>query len=420
MVQMAAQSPSAANPETPDLAWTGQMSTVARQPIMNLNGRLHGYELLFRQPADEGHDEAAIGSLLDESVIVGFERLTNGFPGFVNCTAQSLTGQLVKFLPPRMTVLCIAESLDSQPAVVEACRNLKAQGFRLALDRFSGGTHPLLELADYVRVDLCGSAPASAELQALSRVDSVATIAKNVATQEDYRSAAAQRFTLFQGDYLFRPSFLQNRKLPANRLFHFEILRNLYRDSVDVRKLAQLVQRDASLTFRLLRLVNSPVCAIRQQVRSVETAIIIVGIDNFRRFTTMAVLGEVSADHPPEILRTALMRARFCDLGARHCRLDSSEQYLLGLLSLLPAMLRIPMNEITPTLPLRDEIRQALEGATNRERCLLDWLEHHEQGDWAGCDAIAEAQRLNQQKLVRFYGDALLWSETAIQSAANP
>jgi c-di-GMP phosphodiesterase len=416
---MAVQSEQAATPETPDLAWTGEMSTVARQPIMNLNGRLHGYELLFRHPGD-GNGETAIGSLLDESVVFGFERLTNGFPGFVSCTAQSLTRQLVRFLPARMTVLVVSQSLDPSPVVVNACRELKSQGYRLALDSYKGGTHPLLELADYVRVDLCGPAAlAREELRQWLDVDSIAMMAKNVGTQEDYRRAAAHGFTQFQGDYLFRPALLQNRKMPANRLFHFEILRNLYREPVDLGKLALLVQRDASLTFRLLRLVNSPVCAIRQEVRSVETAMIIVGIDTFRRFATMAILGEVSADQPPEILRTALMRARFCELGARHCKLDASEQYLLGLLSLLPAMLRVPMNEVTPTLPLRDEIRQALEGAANRDRCLLEWLERHEHGDWAGCDATAEAHRLKQDKLVRFYGDALIWSEAAVHSAAS-
>jgi c-di-GMP phosphodiesterase len=423
MVRMATQNLPPVNLETAPTEWAGEMRYVARQPILNLSGRLHAYELLFREGPDVlsgGSCDNSIGPLLDETVIFGLERFTNGFPAFVQCTAEVLKRELVRVLPPNLTVLAIPESMDLTSDLVDTRSKLKSFGFRFALDDFTGGIHPLDGLADYIRVDF--SSPTRVRPEQLRQrldTDPVTMVAKRVATQEDYRRACGEGFALFQGDYLFRPALLTNRKLPANRLAHFEILQNLYRDPVNLKRLSQLVMQEASLTYRLLRLVNSPVCAIRQEVRSIESALIIVGLDTFRRFATLAILCEANSDEHHEILRTALLRGRFCELGARMCRLDPAEQYPLGLFSLLPAMLRLPMEDLTQTLPLRDEIRRALEGFENHERCLLGWLEHHERGDWASCDAVVEANRLNQEKLIRRYGDALIWAETALRSAVT-
>lgn len=420
---MATQNLPPVNLESPPTEWAGEMRYVARQPILNLSGRLHAYELLFRdgpETLSSGNSDNSIGPLLDETVIFGLERFTNGFPAFVRCTAEVLTRELVRVLPPNLTVLAIPESLNLTSDLVDICSKLKSLGFRLALDDFTGAIHPLEGLADYIRVDFSAATRVTPEqLRQRLDADPVTMVARRVATQEDYRRARSEGFTLFQGDYLFRPALLTNRRLPANRLAHFEILQNLYRDPVNLKRLSQLVMQEASLTYRLLRLVNSPVCAVRQEVRSVESALIIVGLDTFRRFATLAILSEANSDEHNEVLRTALLRGRFCELGARTCRLDPSEQYLLGLFSLLPAMLRLPMEDLTQTLPLRDEIRRALDGEESRERCLLGWLEHHERGDWTSCDAIVDAHGLNQEKLIRRYGDALIWAETALRSAVS-
>jgi EAL and modified HD-GYP domain-containing signal transduction protein len=186
---------------------------------------------------------------------------------------------------------------------------------------------------------------------------------------------------------------------------------------IDLDKMTRAVTRDASLTYRLLRLVNSPTYAFREQVRSVRSALITVGEDTFRRVATLAITSELNAGQPVEILRMAFVRGRFCELAAALSGLDRTEQYLLGLLSLLPAMLRLPMQQLTPLLPLRDEIRGALEGAKNPDRMFLDWLEFEEQGNWAACDAVVQKNGLNEVELVRCYAEAVVWAEAALHSA---
>jgi EAL and modified HD-GYP domain-containing signal transduction protein len=379
--------------------------------------------LLFRtgpEAAFRGNGELATRTMLDNTVIFGLEKLTGGLLAFVNCTRESLTGELVNVLPPSMTVLEILEDVEPTAELIAACRKLKDTGFRLALDDFiwEEKFEPLVELADYIKVDF-SITNMQDRVALLKRLHGfrLAWVAEKVETQEEYRRACQEGFTLFQGYYFCRPVLLENRKVPANRFSHIEILQLLRSEKFELSKLTSLVKRDPSLTHRLLRLVNSPVCTVRQEVTSIHAALLVVGENAFRRVAMLAITSELSSGQPEEILRMAFVRGRFCEEAARLCGLDSTEQYLLGLLSLLPAMLRMPMAELTPSLPLRKEILQALELTPNRERSLLTWLELHELGDWPASDRAAEVYGLDQEKLLKTYAESVVWAEDVLSFA---
>jgi EAL and modified HD-GYP domain-containing signal transduction protein len=396
----------------------GELRYVTRQPILDGHGLVHSYDLLFRnapQALIRRDADAAVETMLDNEVLFGLERLTNGLPAFVTCNADAITEDLVLVLTPNLTVLGVPSSLEPTARLIDACQTLRARGFRISLDDFSWHERlvPLVEQADYIRTDFRRFGPAEQERLNKLGQHSIAPVAQKVETQADYQQASACGFTLFQGAYFCHPVLLKKRKIPANRLFHFEIVRELYRDPIDVRKVSQLVRSDASLTFRLLRLANSPLYGLRQEVRSIESAIMILGEDAFRRSISLAILSEMNAEQPVEILHMGLLRARFCELAARIFQQDPSEQYLLGLFSLLPAMLRVPMEEIVPCLPLRGQICEALTGAMNLERSLLSWIEGHERGDWEACEHIASAHGLRSSQLMVWYEEALIWAASA-------
>jgi EAL and modified HD-GYP domain-containing signal transduction protein len=394
------------------------MRYIARQPILDLHSRVHGYALLFDTGSDgviAGSGRNAARTILDDVVLFGLERLTGGLPAFIQCTSEALTQQLVAVLQPATTVLNIQESVKLSPRLIEACRNLKAAGFRFALADSTGNSpsHPLLDLVDYIKVDLTRMDGFSRQrLRQRLEGKPVALVAERVDTQEDHRGAAADGFTFFQGHFFCCPELIHSAKVPANRLFHFEILRQLQKEDLDLAKICPLILRDASLVLRVLRLVNSPICAIRQEVNSIESAIVILGENTFRRIANLAILREMNAEQPAELLHMALVRARFCELAASHAQLNPSEQYLLGMLSLLPAMVLCPMETLAPELPLRAEIRQALLGAAIRERCLLSWIEAHERNCNRESNGIADTFGLNEQRLLQFYVDAIVWDAT--------
>jgi EAL and modified HD-GYP domain-containing signal transduction protein len=398
----------------------GALRFMARQPILDSQCMVHGYELLFRAgpvPAYSGSSDFATRTVLDNTVMFGLEKLTAGLSAFVNCTADSLTAQLVDVLPLGLTVLELLETIEPTPELIAACRRLKAIGYRIALDDFvwKPDLAPLVEMADYIKVDFV-QMDAAARRELLKRLKgcSAVLVAEKVETQEKYKEACAEGFTLFQGYYFCRPLLVKYRKIPANQSSHIQILELLQHDPLDIRQLSELVKRDASLTHRFLQLVNSPLYPIRERVRSLQAALLLVGDDTIRHVATLAITSEFNARQPQEILRMAFVRARFCELAAGLCALEQPEQYLLGMFSLLPAMLRIAMPDLVPALPLREKIREALQGAVSPESSLLRWVVAYEQGDWADCDMIAHAHGLNQQETIRCYAKAVAWADEAL------
>jgi EAL and modified HD-GYP domain-containing signal transduction protein len=211
---------------------------------------------------------------------------------------------------------------------------------------------------------------------------------------------------------------MEKRTIPANTRFHLEILQQLLNDPLDLARLCPLVESDASLTYRLLRLVNSVGFGFRREVSSVHSALVVVGDDAFRRMASLAIASQANSSRSAEILHTALVRARFCETAAPACHLNDAEQYLLGLMSLFPAMLRVPIDEIAPMLPLRKEIREALSGMALPERTVLTWIESHERGNWPASDAIAQPRGLNGDQMARYYVEAVRWADAVLQEAA--
>jgi EAL and modified HD-GYP domain-containing signal transduction protein len=403
---------------------TSELRYVARQPILDLHSRVHGYELLFwngRKPFVRADSDLATRTMLDNSVVFGLEELARGLPAFVNCTAESLTEEWVKVLPPDMTVLELSSSAEPTPYLLAVCRKLKASGFRLALADFTGRLEsgPLANLVDYIKVDIA-KVDAARRRNLLDWLGGTPAclVAQNVETQKQYEQTRKEGFELFQGYYFCRPEPLQSHKIPGNRLVHLEIMEDLQNDPVDLQRMSQLVMCDASLTYRLLRLVNSPVCAMRQEVTSIQSALMLVGESAFRRIAMLAIANDFNTDQPAEILRMAFERGRFCELTAPFCGLACNEQFLIGMVSLFPAMLRILMEDLVRLMPLREAAREALLGRDIPEGVLLHWMVCQEHGDWADCDAIVRASSMSHEQVMLCHAQAVEWAETALRSNA--
>ena len=405
----------------------GEVRIAARQPILDRHKQVHGYEVLFwrayqdsacmLEPGPAEQMPALDTSIGAGATLFGLEKLTGGRPAFVKCTSDALTEGWLHGLAPRRTVLEVLEAAEPAPSLIAACRKLKQLGFRLAIDDFIGmpGSRPLLELADYIKVDVTKMAAARhPQLNGLV----VRLVAKGVETQEDYRSACAEGFELFQGFYFCRPETANRHSIPGNRLIHLEILEVLQKEPVDLHRLSQLVMCDASLTYGLLRLVNSPFCAMRQEVTSIQSALMLLGEEAARHVTMLAIASELNGDQPSELLRMAFERGRFCEQAAGLLGLQASEQYLIGMVSLFPAMLRIPVEELVRMLPLRESARDALLGKCNPDGVLLDFLVRQETGDWKGCDALIRSNGLPFYEVLRLRTDAGVWADAMFQSSS--
>lgn len=392
----------------------------ARQPILDAQGRIFAYELLFRSAPEEkfrGESDQATRVMLDNAVVFGVDKLTGGQPAFINCTLEALTAELAEILPPSLTVLEILETVEPTEEVIAACRNLKAHRFRLALDDFIWKPElaPLVEISDFIKVDFLQSGR-SERLALIKKLKHhpIRWLAEKVETEEEFEQARSEGFTLFQGYYFCRPTLVERGEIPPNKLAQLELLRSLQQDDLDLLRISKLVEQDAAITYRVLRMANSPLIAFRRKVLTVQTALMVLGESAFRHIATLAIASALSQDSSPALLRMALARARFCEQAAGLCGLDPPEQYLLGLFSLLPAMLRVPMDQAISNIQLQPEIAEALVGQKTRERDLLCWMEASERGDWSTCNTVEESQRLDNRTLAEYAAEAAEWADAAL------
>ena len=401
--------PGAANPER-----SGAVRSITRQPILDNRERIQGYELL---PGIEPRgvlpdDSEAVRAIVDDLVLFGYDRLTGGLPAFIRCSVEALADLNFHVLPSSLTVVEIPHSMPVSAKSIEACVELRRAGFRLALaDCMTDPEgHLLLDLVDYIKIDLlCVNSASIRNLRNRLKDNFTTLIAENVQSSEDYRQALAADFTLFQGGSVGPAEPLRYTKVPANRAVHIEILKQLFLDPLNLRQLCPLVMREPSLIYRLLRMVNSPVSLIRRKVESVQEAIMFLGEDTFRRMTMLAIRCELNSGLPPEIIRKALIRAKVCELAAPLTGLKPGEQYLLGLMSMLPAMLRVPVAPFVGELPLRQPVVEALLGSSVPEGKLLDWVDALERSQFGECYRIADIHKMDKNKLDRCYLDALTW-----------
>jgi len=317
-------------------------------------------------------------------------------------------------------VLELLETLEPDPALVKTCKELKRQGYRLALDDFEWkpSWQPLVELADYIKVDLSlTTVPQRAELRRKLGRRPPKLVMERVETPQDWELARMEGFTLFQGYYFCRPVVIENRDIPANRLVQLEILAATLEFPMNVQKVSALVKRDPSLTYRLLRMVNSPMYATHKKVTSIQDALMLIGDDMFRRLAMLATACELKGNQTSELLRMAFLRGRFCELAAPASGQDPTEQYLLGILSLIPAMLSLPMEFVVKALPLRNELRDALLGHNNTERAVLELLVGHEMANWGRCEDLAGAAGLQVEDMPQLYSEAAQWAESNMSLA---
>jgi len=401
--------------ETPSLPQPSRF--IARQPILNLHGEVVAYELLSRHGWENwfsGEPDEATRQTLDHCLCVGLETLTDRMPAFVHCTRESLVGKLAMLLPPATTVLEVAETIEPDAELLQACTELRKLGYRLALDNFSPRPElqSLVEIADYIKVDFRSSdAYVRRQIQRMTRYSSALLVAEKLEDRDQFNIAHAEHFTFFQGYFFCRPAIIANRQIPSNRMTE------LTRQPMNLTEVTRLVELEESLCYRLLRLTNSASLGIGSEVTSVRGALMLVGEDRFRTLVSVAASCVLGRNQAPALTSLSLERARFCELLASRIGEDPGEQFLLGLLSLVDAMLETTMESVVQHLPLRKQAKAALLGAINPASVPLCLIRSFESGAWGNCSGAAIDLGIGEETLAGVYMEAVKWAAETV--AAN-
>lgn len=375
---------------------------IARQAILDRNGSVYAYELFFRTGIENSFPrvdaELATSRVLADSFLVfGIEELTGDVPAFVNFPRGTLVSEQALLLPSDRVVVEILETVDPDPDVIEACARLKRHGFRLALDDFvlRPDYEPLLRLADIVKIDFrLTPGPERARLARRFLRRGLTLLAEKVETDAEFREAKRLGYAYFQGHFFSRPSILHRRDLSSSRAQYLRFLQELSAPELDFGALAGLIQSDISLSFKLLRYINSAAFGLRQPVASISHALRLLGEREVRRWASFLAMAELAGSKPAELLRLALTRARLCETLGTQAGLGTrtSDLFLLGLFSLLDAMLDRPLADILADLPLEADLRAALSERAGRMGAILRVAVDLEEGAWTRVpEAVAEA-----------------------------
>jgi c-di-GMP-related signal transduction protein len=389
---------------------------VARQPIFDRQERVYGYELLFRdglENAFHGDVDEASRATLDRSLLMGLDVLCDGRRAFVNCTRDTLLHGLVRLLPPGMTVVEVLESVPVDSDVLAACRSLKDSGYVIALDDYVGDVRrdALAEIADIIKVEMRLTTPADREgLMKRFGPWRCRMLAEKVETHAEFVEARDQGFVFFQGYFFRRPEVLCARDVPANRLNYLRMLQEVSRPELDIAELEKLVKEQASVCYRLLRCLNSTLFAFRSEIHSVRHALTILGERDLRRWVRLVATVGAGQDKTSDLVLAALVRGRFGELLAPDVAHGESDLFLMGLLSLIDAMLEMPMKDVLDRISLDQPTKAVLLGQPSSLQPVFRLILAHESGEWELAEKIGKSLVLDPEVLAGRYWEAQQWA----------
>ncbi len=396
---------------------------IARQPILDRDGRVCGYELLYRPLpiSGEGPDdpEAASASVVVSALgEIGLEQLVEDQPAYINVTRRLLldVGQLP--LPPDRIVLELVENQLVDDPLLTILHELTAAGFRIALDDFilAADREPLLEVASIVKLDI-RELDQSGLREHVTQLHGrgLTLIGEKVETRDEYERCRALGLDAFQGYYFATPQLVTGRRPPTAHLSTLATVTATTGTSAGFDELEAIITRDAGLSHRFLRLANSALFTRRTPVGSIHDGLTRLGAVTVRRWTLLLALSGL-ADSPHHLLELGLERARFCELLARHDATSTPERaFTAGLLSVLDALLDQPMHQLLAELSLDDNLAAALLHRHGPEGHLLATVEAYEHGNF---EALHHSH-IHLSHLASACRDALHWADATTTMLVN-
>jgi len=341
---------------------------IARQPIYNHNLGVFAYELLFRSRASlswrpSEADAATSQVVLSTFAEIGLDALVGSRRAAINMTPRVLAQMESMGIPAERIILDLPPDMKATDENRELLRRLAAKGYLLAMDDYAGTQeqNALLPRVHMVKIPVLGRE--LAEVHRLARMAGEGKrllVAEQVESLEQYESLRDGGFRYFQGYFLSRPRVYRTQSLPARKLSVLRLLARLQDPDADPGDLARVINEDVGLSYKLLRLLNSPLFGLSRKLDSVKQAVILLGNKQLSNWVCMLAMAGME-DRPRGLMHLALRRARLCERLAELASLRPSQSYFTaGMFSVLDLLMERPLDQLLPPLPLDDSIKQAI------------------------------------------------------------
>jgi EAL and modified HD-GYP domain-containing signal transduction protein len=394
----------------------------ARQPILDRNMDVYGYELLYRSAphADSAgviiDGDKATASIIEGFQVRGFDSITGGKKAFINFTRNLILDGVATFYPPESIIIEVLETTEPAADLIGALHDLKARGYKIALDDFTyrPALKPLLSLADIIKIDFLESSFTMRNFYAVCSHISLTKctlLAEKVETQQVYEKALELGCKLFQGYFFAKPSTLSENTVEVMRMSALRLIAESSRRVVDFDAVADIIKHDIGLTYKILKLANSAFFGAIHEITDIKRAVVFIGQRELKKWVSFVALSDMNDSKPPELIEMSLLRAHFCEMTASAVGMPSESEsfFLAGLFSLLDAMLNASFETIFSEMILPDITQSALLGSPGVLRDTLDLIVSIEQGKWEDCTRICDKLGVRSESMSEQYADSLQW-----------
>jgi len=346
--------------------------------------------------------------------------LCDGRRAFINCTRETLLKDYVTLLPPGQAVVEIVASVPPDDLVKAACIRLKEAGYTIALDDFvvDDSRAELAKFADIIKLDM-KTTPAEERTALVARYGNPGCrmLAKKVETREEFSACQKAGFSYFQGYFFRKPELLHAREIPKNRVNYLRLLQAISHDDLELKEIDGIIKGEASLCYRLLRYLNSAAFGFSSEIHSIKHGLSILGEREVRRWVRMVAALGAGQDKPSDLVLSAMVRARYCELLGPKVPHGESDLFLVGLLSLMDAILEIPMGVVLEGISLDRETRAVLLGQKSQLDPVYRLMLCQEVADWTKLSELSAQMKLPESLLTECHWKAMQWAREMTAAA---
>ena len=397
---------------------------VARQAIYNRKKQVFAYELLFRDGVENCFpdvlpDEATSNMLADSHLTIGLESITFNKPAFINFHEDTLLYRFPATLNPLDVVIEIVETVNVSPELILACQHISDLGYKIALDDydFSQKWDVLLPFTHFIKIEV-NDIDISDEnrLEQIKKLkdDGKILIAERVETIEEFDQLLPLGIDYFQGYFLSKPEMVKHRNIEVSVSSVIELVGISVSADFNLNDVNKVFETDLGLSFKLMRFINSPMLNKRHSIGSLSHAIKYLGEVELKKFIALLAIANLKGNKPLELIVSSLRRAQFCKLLGTQMDVteDPPNGFIMGLFSLVDALLDKPMQDLMSSLPFSDECKDVLcqqrthgKLAYQYRLCLA-----FERADWQEIDKLAQTTKIDLPTLFSLYYEASQWA----------
>lgn len=394
---------------------------LARQPIFDIYKKVIGYELLYRSDREfncfnQINGDIATSTVISNGINMNLSTLSNNKKVFINFTEKLLYDEVATLLPKELLVIEILENIIPNEHLINKCRKLKENGYILALDDFIYNKKylPLIEISNILKVDFLKTSIKDkiSLVRNFSSYDRK-LLAEKIETNEDFEIAKKMGYTLFQGYFFCKPEIIASKKISPVKLNYIRLIRSVYQCEPNFNYIANIIKKDMSLTYELLRLINCLKFYRGNKITSINHAVSLLGLEEIKKWVSLLSLRIIGEDKPLETVTYSFIRAKFCELmapkfGFAHRK---SELFLTGLFSLIDVLMDRQIEEIINELPISDDIKDTLLQNNGPFNDIISLISSCEKVQWDNIEFIAKSNNLILKDIYQIYMESIKWVE---------